>query len=120
VVRYGLSGGTAAATHFLVLTALVELGGWRPVLASAVGFGAGFVVSYTLQRRWVFATVLGHAHTLPRFLTVIGLGLALNSLVLYLGTETWSVHYAPVQVVAFALVPANNYVLNSLWTFRTP
>ncbi|MFA9446133.1 GtrA family protein [Egicoccus sp. AB-alg6-2] len=118
LVRYGISGGTAALTHFTVLTALVELTGLRPVLASAIGFLCGLVVSYTLQRRWVFATGLKHAFTLPRFLAVVGLGLAINSTVLWIGTEHLHHHYALVQLVAFAVVPLNNYVLNSLWTFR--
>ena len=116
--RYGLSGGTAAAVHFGVLTVLVELAELRPVFASAVGFMCGLVVSYTLQRRWVFVTDLAHRSTLPRFLVVIGMGLALNSAVLWLGTEYLDHHYALVQLAAFVVVPFNNYLLNSLWTFR--
>ena len=118
LVRYGISGGTAAAVHFGVLAALVEFTGRRPVIASAVGFLCGFVVSYTLQRRWVFATDRTHGFTFPRFALVIGLGLAINTVVLWVGTEYLEHHYALVQLAAFVLVPLNNYVLNSLWTFR--
>jgi putative flippase GtrA len=118
LVRYGISGGTAATVHLGVLTLLVELGGLRPVVASAVGFLCGFVVSYLLQRRWVFATDHRHGFTLPRFVVVIGLGLLINTAVLWLGTEYLEHHYALVQLAAFAVVPLNNYVLNSLWTFR--
>ncbi|MFA9429672.1 GtrA family protein [Egicoccus sp. AB-alg2] len=118
LVRYGLAGGTAAATHFGLLALLVEVAGRQPVTASAVGFLGGLVVSYLLQRRFVFATGHAHGHTLPRFLTVVGLGLLLNTLVLFVGTGVLELHYAWVQPAAFALVPLNNYLLNSLWTFR--
>lgn len=118
LVRYVIAGGTAAAVHLGVLTLLVELAAMRPVIASAVGFLCGFVVSYLLQRGWVFATDLRHGLTLPRFVVVIGLGLAINSAVLWIGTEYLEHHYALVQLAAFAIVPLNNYVLNSLWTFR--
>lgn len=118
LVRYGISGSTAAAVHLGVLTVLVEVAGLRPVVASAIGFLCGFVVSYLLQRRWVFATDLTHGFTLPRFVVVIGLGLLINTAVLWLGTEYLEHHYALVQLAAFVVVPLNNYVLNSLWTFR--
>jgi putative flippase GtrA len=118
LIRYGLAGGLAAAAHLATLAALVELFGLRPVLASTVGFGAGLVVSYTLQRRWVFASRERHRTLLPRFLTVIAVALLLNTVVVHLGTEVLAVHYVLVQLVAFGLIPLNNYVLNSLWTFR--
>lgn len=118
LIRYAIAGCTAATTHFGVLTLLVEVGGLRPVVASAVGFMCGFVVSYLLQRRWVFATALRHGFTLPRFVVVIGLGLLINTTVLWIGTEYLEHHYALVQLAAFVVVPLNNYVLHSLWTFR--
>ncbi|GGI05931.1 GtrA family protein [Egicoccus halophilus] len=118
LLRYGVSGTTAALVHLLALTALVELLAVRPVTASAMGFGCGLVVSYALQRRWVFATRRRHRRTLPRYLVVVGAGLAVNTLVLLVGTELFSHHYAWVQLAAFVAAPANNYVLNSLWTFR--
>ncbi|WP_169786687.1 GtrA family protein [Nitriliruptor alkaliphilus] len=118
LVRYVIAGSTAAGSHLATLTLLVELGGLRPLVASTVGFGVGLVVSYTLQRRWVFASLGRHRTLLPRFLTVIAVALLLNTVVVHLGTEVLTVHYALVQLVAFGLIPLNNYVLNSLWTFR--
>jgi putative flippase GtrA len=83
-----------------------------------VGFLVGLVVSYSLQRRWVFAHDGRHRRLLPRFLTVTGLALLLNTAVVHVGTEVLELHYAPVQLVAFAVIPVSNYLLNSWWTFR--
>jgi putative flippase GtrA len=118
LVRYGIAGGLSAATHLGILTVLVELAGLRPVVASTVGFVASIAVSYGLQRSWVFASRGRHRTLLPRFLVVTAAALLLNTLVLHLGTEVWTVHYALVQVVAIGLIPISNYLLNSLWTFR--
>lgn len=118
LIRYGLAGGLAAAAHLGTLAGLVEVFGLRPVIASTAGFGVGLVVSYTLQRRWVFANRGRHRTLLPRFLTVVAVALLLNTVVVHVGTEVMAMHYALVQLVAFGLIPLNNYVLNSLWTFR--
>lgn len=118
LTRYLVAGGLAASAHLVTLALLVEFAGLRPVVASTAGFVVGLIVSYTLQRRWVFASTGRHRTLLPRFLTVIALALALNTVVVHVGTEVFSVHYALVQLVAFGLIPLNNYVLNSLWTFR--
>lgn len=101
-----------------MLALLVERLEVRPVVASSVGFLCGFVVSYLLQRQWVFASDRAHTQTLPRFSVVVGLGLALNATVLWFGTEYLSHHYVWVQLAAFAVAPCNNYVLHTLWTFR--
>jgi putative flippase GtrA len=118
LVRYGVAGGCAAATHLGTLTALVELAGERPVVASTVGYVLAVAVSYLLQRAWVFDRRGRHRRLLPRFLAVTGVGLALNTVVLGVGTEVLSLHYVAAQAVALVLIPVSNYLLNSLWTFR--
>lgn len=118
LARYVLAGGLAAMTHLATMAALVESGILRPVVASVAGFAAGLVVSYTLQRRWVFAHGGRHRQLLPRFLTVLAIALGLNTVIVHLGTEVLTVHYAAVQLVAFGVIPVSNYLLNSRWTFR--
>jgi putative flippase GtrA len=118
LVRYGVAGGLSALTHLGVLTVLVEWAGVTPVPASTVGFLASVVVSYTLQRSWVFANPGRHRSQLPRFLVVTGVALGLNTSVLWVGTTLLTTHYVLVQLVALALIPLSNYLLNSLWTFR--
>jgi putative flippase GtrA len=118
LARYGITGGLSAGTHLGTLTLLVELAGVRPVVGSTVGFLLSVAVSYTLQRTWVFAHAGRHRTLLPRFLIVTGVALALNTVVIHLGTEVFSIHYALVQLVAIVLIPISNYLINSLWTFR--
>ncbi|MEV0898991.1 GtrA family protein [Actinoplanes sp. NPDC049802] len=116
LLRYGVSGGLSALTHFTV--GLAGTGsGLPPVPASTAGFAASVVVSYLLQRSWVFRCGAPHAGTAPRFLTVTAAALALNTAVLWIGAELLNGPYPVVQAVALFLIPVLNYLLNSRWTF---
>ncbi len=119
LIRYGISGGASAATHFGVGLALAEGLHVPPVAASTVGFAASILVSYGLQHAWVFRSTATHAAAGGKFLTVTACAFALNTLVLWLGTEVLHGPYPVVQAVALVAIPVLNYSINSRWTFRT-
>ena len=116
LLRYAVSGGASAATHFGVGLLLTHAG-VRPVVASAIGFVASILVSYGLQHAWVFRSSTGHAVAGTRFLTVTAAAFTLNTVVLWLGTEVLHAPFAVVQAVALVAIPVLNYTLNSRWTF---
>jgi putative flippase GtrA len=117
LIRYGISGGASAATHFGVGLALAEGLHVQPVVASTAGFGASIFVSYALQRAWVFRSTATHAVAGSKFLTVTACAFALNTLVLWTGTEVLHEPYPVVQAVALVAIPVLNYSINSRWTF---
>ncbi|GIF02945.1 GtrA family protein [Actinoplanes siamensis] len=119
LIRYALSGGASALTHFGIGMAGVHLLGLRPVVASTTGFVASIAVSYALQRNWVFRSSSGHVLAGSRFLTVTAVAFTINTVVLWVGTELLDAAYPVVQPVALTLIPLVNYVLNSRWTFRS-
>ncbi|GLY04875.1 MULTISPECIES: GtrA family protein [Actinoplanes] len=116
LLRYGVSGGLSAVTHLGVGWGGHHLG-LPPVPASTIGFLASIVVSYTLQRTWVFRSGAGHLSAGPRFLAVTAAAFSLNTVVLWVGADLLHGPYPLVQAVALVLIPALNYVLNSRWTF---
>jgi putative flippase GtrA len=118
LIRYGVSGGASAATHFGVGLLLAEVLHVRAVLASTAGFLASIGVSYTLQHAWVFRSAAGHAVAGGKFLTVTAIAFALNTVILWLGTEVLPGPYPVVQAVALVAIPVVNYSINSRWTFR--
>jgi putative flippase GtrA len=93
---------------------LAEALGVRPVLASSAGFVASVLVSYGLQRSWVFRSSAGHLTAGGRFLTVTAVAFALNAVILGLVAGP----YLMVQGIALVAIPVVNYALNSRWTFR--
>ncbi|GID25756.1 GtrA family protein [Paractinoplanes brasiliensis] len=118
ILRYAVSGGAGALTHLGVGALLAAGLGVRAVIASGAGFAASVLISYGLQRSWVFRSTAGHVLTAGRFLTVTLVALALNSLILLLGTEALDIPFLGAQGVALVTIPVVNYVLNSRWTFR--
>jgi putative flippase GtrA len=119
LIRYGISGGASAATHFGVGLALAEGLHMWPVVASTIGFAASVAVSYVLQHAWVFRSGAGHTVAGPKFLTVTAAAFGLNTGVLWLGTSALRAPYPSVQALALVLIPVLNYTLNSRWTFRS-
>lgn len=118
LLRYAVSGGASALTHFGLGLLLAEALHVRPVLASTAGFAASVLVSYALQRSWVFRSAAPHTVAGTRFLTVTAVAFALNTTVLWLGTEFLHAPYPVAQAAALIAIPAVNYSLNSRWTFR--
>ena len=70
LVRYAVSGGASAATHFGVGLVLAEGLHVQPVMASTAGFVGSVVVSYVLQHAWVFRSAAAHGVAGAKFLTV--------------------------------------------------
>ena len=118
LLRYAVSGGASALIHFGTGLALAEGLHVHPVAASTTGFLASILVSYVLQHAWVFRSTTGHAVAGSRFLTVTAAAFALNTVVLWTGTEVLRGPYPLVQAVALVAIPVLNYTLNSRWTFR--
>jgi putative flippase GtrA len=118
LVRYGISGGASALTHFGVGLLLTSGLGVRPLPASSAGFAASILVSYALQHAWVFRSSAAHTVAAGKFLTVTAVAFTLNTVILWLGTEVADAPYAAVQPVALVAIPIVNYALNSRWTFR--
>lgn len=117
LVRYGFAGGLSALSHLGTTIALVELLAVDPPLASACGFGISVVVSYVLQRYWVFRSTRVHREAMPLFLAVVAVAGTVNVVIVAVGTTVLGLPYVVPQAVALVVIPVVNYVLNSLVTF---
>lgn len=123
IARFGIVGLTAAAVHYWVVIALVELLHIDPLQANVGGFFVAFWVSYFGHRHWTFSdTVATHTDgkhsSFLRFLLVALLGFCMNELLFYLLLRYagWPYYFA-LAVVVFT-VAVMTYVLSRLWAFR--
>jgi putative flippase GtrA len=115
--RFGAAGAVGTALHYVVLVALVTAWNVGPVVASTAGSVAGALVNFALSHRVVFRSTKPVASTIWKFFVVAGLGLVLNTLLMYATVDVLGLHYLVGQVVSTGLVLVSNYVCNSLWTF---
>jgi putative flippase GtrA len=118
VRQFGAFAGVAAVGHYGTLVIAVEALAVRPVPASLLGFVAGGVISYLLNRRYTFRSRRAHAAAVPRFFTVATVGFVLNGLAMAVLTGPLAVHYLAGQVVTTGVVLCWTFLANRTWTFR--
>jgi putative flippase GtrA len=117
-LAFAAVGTIATAVQYAVLAVLVELAGWRPPAASALGFCVSVVVNYGLNHHFTFGGRAGHRQAAARFLLVAAVGLGVNTAVMLALVP--AVHYLLAQVLATALALAWNFAASHLWAFRAP
>ena len=117
IVRFGLVGIVATATHAGVAIALVEAASLPFLWANALAYGCAVGVSYAGHRGWTFSAKGAHRVQLPRFIAVSlgGLGLA--------QAIGWGVHDALGLPYGVALacvvvgVPTATFTAHRFWVF---
>ena len=116
-IKYAGSGAVGTTVHYLLLAVLVEGFGVGAVVASSCGAVAGALVNYGLNYRYTFRSTRPHRESLTKFAVVSAAGIALNALVVALGTSAFGWHYLPAQVVATGVVLGTAFAVNRVWTF---
>jgi len=118
--KFVLVGVSNTLITFVVYTLLLKVFGVWYLAASAIGFVAGAVNGFLLNRRWTFRGHVGDALTPVRWAIVQGCGLALNEGLLYLWVARIGVDKLVGQALAIAIVTTLTFVANRAWTFRMP
>lgn len=113
-------GLAAAVVHYGALIALVEAAAWNPVPATLVGYVAGGVVSYALNRRHTYASDRPHGEAGWRFGVVAGVGFLLTSLCMYALHALGGLHYMLAQVLTTGIVLLWSFLAHRIWTFGKP
>lgn len=111
LIRFFLSGGSAAITNLLVLyicTAKLHI---YYVLSSVISFAVSFVVSFTLQKFWTFRDKTMHTlnRQMLKYLTITLINLGVNTLLIYVFVESFHLHYMFAQVMAMMVI--------AIWSF---
>jgi putative flippase GtrA len=118
--KYAAASAVALVVDTALLLALTRYAGWYYLLAAAVSFLAGATVAYVLSVRFVF-----HAHRLHsrglEFTSFVLLGLvgvALNSLVLFVAVGRLGIDLLYAKAVAAGFTFVANFALRRQLLFR--
>lgn len=122
IFRFGLVGGLCFFIDYMLLALLVEAAGLSPLCASTVSFCVSVAVNYLLSMCFVFQLRedRNRLRELAEFLALSVIGLGINALLMYLGTEGLGIHYLLVKIAATALVMVYNFVSRKLLLERRP
>jgi dolichol-phosphate mannosyltransferase len=117
--KFGIVGLSGALVNLAIFTAL-QRGTNLPVWVDfSIGFMAGGVSNYFLNRRWTFRSTRHAGREGAQFLTVSFIALLAGNVVVdvmekYLGIH----HHHTVWLAATASGVFVNFFLNKYWTFR--
>lgn len=119
VFRFVVVGTAAAVVHLLVVTALVRLLGWQPLLANVAGWLLAFWVSFIGHYGWTFhGTVLTATASAKRFLVLSAGGFLANEC-LYAMALRWSTQRFDLLLVGVLLVTAVlTFLASRFWAFQ--
>ncbi len=102
-----------------IYTFLLKVVGMWYLAASAIGFIAGTVNSFLLNRRWTFRGHAGDALTPVRWTVVQCTGLGINEGLLFLFAHNARLDKLLAQLLATAVVTVSTFTANRAWTFRS-
>jgi putative flippase GtrA len=117
-VKFGIVGVSNTLLTLAVYTVLLKVLGVWYLAASAIGFVAGAINGFLLNRRWTFREHVGDALTPVRWGVVQTCGLGLNEGLLYVLVHDAQLDKLVAQVCATAVVTVSTFFANRAWTFR--
>jgi len=122
LVRYMVSGGTAALFNFGILFILVHFGKMYYLYASMLAFTLSIAVSFTLQKFWTFRNshLEGVHLQFARYLAIVLLNLILNTALVYFFVEKLGVWYLLAQVIATLIIAVIGYFGYRHFVFTKP
>lgn len=116
-LRFAAVGAVATAAHYAVLIALKELAHIPVLWATSVGYLAGAVVGYSLNRRYTFEANHRFAEGLAKYVSVGLAGLVLNGAIT-VGLTGLGLFYLLSQMIATGIVLVWNFCAARFIVFR--
>jgi putative flippase GtrA len=110
-------GVVAAIVHYGLLIGLVEFGLLSAIAATLIGYVAGGLVSYGLNRAFTYRSTRNHVDASWRFALVAGVGFGLTFVLMALlhGQLGW--HYLIAQLITTGVVLIWSFLAHKFWSF---
>lgn len=114
--RFGLVGGLCFVIDYGLLALLTECFGINYLISGAISFSVSVTVNYLLSMRFVFESkeAVNRTKELIVFVALSLIGLGINQVLMWLGTDCIGVHYLLTKLVATAIVMVYNFITRKL------
>lgn len=110
--------GVANGVVGIAIIVVASLLGAGPLLANVLGYGAGLLVSFTLNSRVTFHSRKVDRHTVMRFLLAFGVAFAINLMVVKAVAGLFAAHKLLTSLAGTPLYVVAFYILCEYWVFR--
>jgi len=120
IVRYVISGGTAALVDLLLLYLATEVFGVWYLSSAVFAFTIAFIVSFLLQKFWAFRDKRtdGMHGQLLIYLCVLIFNMLINTSFIYFLVEHGNQHYLIAQIISGAIIALWSFFIYRFLIFR--
>jgi len=117
-VKFGIVGASGTIVNFIVAHALEKTTGFSWFADFSIGFMAGGVSNYLLNRVWTFRSKRNPWIEGAQFLAVSAVALLAGNLVIAIAQRFGFHHFTATWLAATLAGVFINFFLNKYWTFR--
>ncbi len=117
IMKFGVVGVIAFVIDFGVMVFLTEVFSIDPVISATVSFIISVIFNYAASMRYVFSHREGMSRTreFVIFVVLSAIGLGINDLLIWAGTDLASFDYRLVKIIATAVVMVWNFVTRKIF-----
>ncbi len=117
IMKFGVVGVIAFVIDFGVMVFLTEVFGIDPVISATVSFIISVIFNYAASMRYVFSHREGMSRTreFVIFVVLSAIGLGINDLLIWAGTDLAPFDYRLVKIFATAVVMVWNFVTRKIF-----
>lgn len=117
ILKFGVVGVIAFVIDFGVMVLLTELFALNPVISATVSFTVSVIFNYLASMRYVFKHREGMSRSreFTIFVVLSIIGLVINDVLMWTGTELVSFDYRLVKIIATAVVMIWNFVTRKIF-----
>ena len=117
MIKFGFVGFLCFFIDWAIMVFLTEVFGTNPLISSTISFTVSVTVNYILSVTFVFETDKnankGSQFVIFVLLSIVGLGV--NELCMWLGTDLLGIHYMITKVGATAVVMVYNFITRKIF-----
>lgn len=117
IMKFGVVGVIAFVIDYGVMVLLTEVFGLNPVVSATISFIVSVIFNYIASMRYVFS----HKEDMSRsrefviFIVLSVIGLIINDVLMWAGTELVSIDYRIVKIFATAVVMVWNFITRKIF-----
>lgn len=117
-VKFGLVGVLNTLINWIIFAVLNFVGVYY-IIANVIAYVIATINSYIWNSRWVFKYKgEDKKETTTKFILLNLVGLALNTMILYLLVDLIGLNKLIALVITTVIVMVINYIVNKIWVFK--